>query len=88
MALADANSANKDQNTKYHQGGSHMQLFITAALTLLLALSPFQARAETYPSRPIKLVLPFGAGSASDALARMVGTELSKLMGQTIVVAP
>ena len=65
-----------------------MQLFITAALTLLLALTPFQARAETYPSRPIKLVLPFGAGSASDALARMVATELAKLMGQPIVVAP
>lgn len=65
-----------------------MHMIAAIALGLLLALVPRLAVAETYPSRPIKLVLPFGAGSASDALARIITSELSKSMGQPIVIIP
>lgn len=65
-----------------------MRLLISTVITALLALAPASAPAETYPSRPIKLVLPFGAGSASDALARIITTEMSKSMGQPIVIVP
>ena len=56
--------------------------------TALLLLSHAQLQAQSYPVRPIRFVLAFGPGSASDALARIVGNELSQSMGQPIVVLP
>jgi tripartite-type tricarboxylate transporter receptor subunit TctC len=44
--------------------------------------------AQPYPSRPIKFVIPFGPGSASDALARIAGQELAQSLGQPVVVIP
>ena len=44
------------------------------------------AAAQTYPSRPIRLVMPFGAGSASDSIARIVADRLAAGLGQRILV--
>jgi tripartite-type tricarboxylate transporter receptor subunit TctC len=44
------------------------------------------AEAQTYPSRSIKFIVPFAAGSATDAVARIVGEHASKTLGQPIVV--
>ena len=44
------------------------------------------AQAQTYPDRPIRLIAPFPAGGLVDVLARAVGDELSKSLGQTIIV--
>jgi tripartite-type tricarboxylate transporter receptor subunit TctC len=44
------------------------------------------AVAQTYPSRPIRLVMPFGAGSASDSIARIVADRLAAGLGQRILV--
>jgi tripartite-type tricarboxylate transporter receptor subunit TctC len=44
------------------------------------------ARADTYPSRPVHLIVGFGAGSASDIDARLVGAWLSQRLGQQFVV--
>jgi len=44
------------------------------------------ARAQPYPSRPIKLILPFLAGSPNDVIARLVAPHLSARLGQNIVV--
>ena len=44
------------------------------------------AHAQTYPSRPVKLVVPFPAGSATDQIARVVGHELQSALGQPFVV--
>jgi tripartite-type tricarboxylate transporter receptor subunit TctC len=44
------------------------------------------ARADTYPARPVHLVVGFGAGSASDINARLVGQWLSQRLGQQFVV--
>jgi tripartite-type tricarboxylate transporter receptor subunit TctC len=46
------------------------------------------AQAQTYPSRPIRFFIPFGPGSASDALARIAGQELTQVTGQPIIVIP
>src|SRR3954466_13952269 len=46
------------------------------------------ANAQTYPSKPIRFVISFGPGSASDALARIAGQELSQTLGQPVVVLP
>ncbi|WP_228770970.1 tripartite tricarboxylate transporter substrate binding protein [Cupriavidus sp. U2] len=57
----------------------------------MLALSatalPLAARAaDTYPSRPIRLVVPFAAGSGTDAVARITAKELGDALGQNVVV--
>ena len=63
-----------------------MLQLIAAALAAVLFLPQAAAFADTYPSRPIRFVLPFGPGSASDTLARIAGQELSQSIGQPIVI--
>ena len=55
-------------------------------LALLLALCWSLAAAQTYPARPVKLIVPFPAGSATDQVARVVGAELQQALGQPFVV--
>src|SRR6476659_1436548 len=43
-------------------------------------------QAKTYPDRPIRLIAPFPAGGLVDVLARAVGDQMQKLLGQPIVV--
>jgi tripartite-type tricarboxylate transporter receptor subunit TctC len=65
---------------------------ITAALVPALGalalglLGGVSASAQTYPTKPIKLVVPFIAGSPVDALARVVAQHLSPRLGQTIII--
>ena len=49
-----------------------------AAAAALLCAMPFQAAAEDYPSRPITLIMPFGAGNAPDTAARIIGDYLQR----------
>jgi tripartite-type tricarboxylate transporter receptor subunit TctC len=55
------------------------------AVCLVLALSP-AARAQDYPNRAIKLIVPTGAGGITDILARLVGKSLSEQFGQPVVI--
>jgi tripartite-type tricarboxylate transporter receptor subunit TctC len=55
------------------------------AAFVALAL-PLGAAAQAYPTQPIKLIVPFPPGSSADASARLMGEELRKSLGQTIVV--
>ena len=55
-------------------------------LLSLLALISFAVHAQTYPSKPVKLVVPFPAGSATDQIARVVGRELQEALRQPFVV--
>jgi tripartite-type tricarboxylate transporter receptor subunit TctC len=59
---------------------------IVAALAAALLLPQVEAQAQAYPSKPIRFVIPFGAGSASDALARIAGQELEQTLGQPVIV--
>jgi tripartite-type tricarboxylate transporter receptor subunit TctC len=52
----------------------------------LLAFCALGAWAQSYPSKPIKFVVPFSAGSATDIVARTVADGMSKSMGQTILI--
>jgi len=57
------------------------------ALALLAALAMTPARAqEAYPTRPIRIIVPFPAGGPSDVLTRMMGDRMSADLGQPIVV--
>jgi tripartite-type tricarboxylate transporter receptor subunit TctC len=61
---------------------------IAAALAAVWLLACAAAEAQPYPSKPIRFVLPFGAGSATDALARIAGQELEQTLGQPVIVVP
>ncbi|HUQ24860.1 MAG TPA: tripartite tricarboxylate transporter substrate-binding protein [Burkholderiales bacterium] len=54
-------------------------------LFLLLAFAA-GAHAQTYPSKPVKLIVPFPAGSATDHIARLTGSELQQALGQPVIV--
>lgn len=55
-----------------------------AALAVALAGPP--AAAQSYPERPVTLVVPYAAGGPSDIIARLVGDSMSKTLGQQIVI--
>jgi len=65
-----------------------MLKIIAAALAAVLVLPQVEAQAQAWPSKPIRFVLPFGAGSATDALARITGQELEQTLGQPVIVVP
>lgn len=57
------------------------------ALAMLLAgVSVAPAFAQGYPSKPVKIIVPYAAGGTGDLLARMIAQELTKQMGQSFVV--
>ncbi|MFJ5382949.1 Bug family tripartite tricarboxylate transporter substrate binding protein [Cupriavidus sp. CER94] len=60
---------------------------VAAMLALPVTALPLAAQAaDTYPSRPIRLVVPFAAGSGTDAVARITAKELGDALGQNVVV--
>ena len=56
------------------------------AALALVAVLPVSAQGQPYPNRPIKMVLPFPAGSATDGAARVIAEEVRKSLGQPIVI--
>ena len=55
-------------------------------LCLLSLIFPLTVYAQNYPQRPIKLVVAYQAGGATDAFARIVAQKLSGFMGQPVVI--
>src|SRR3954454_16426689 len=54
---------------------------------LMAAAVPFSAAsADTYPSRPLKWIVPFPAGGATDVTARVVGERMTRKLGQPIII--
>src|SRR6266849_537677 len=62
---------------------------LAAALSVVVAalgLAAGEAPAQVYPSKPIRIIVPFAAGGAVDALARLIGTKLADNLGQPVVI--
>src|ERR1700754_3528833 len=60
--------------------------FVIAFAAVLLAAPHCGAQAEDYPVRPVKIIVPFGAGGPADVAARLVGNVFQETMGQPFVV--
>jgi len=54
--------------------------------TLVLSAAALGAQADTYPSRPIKVISPFPAGGATDVLTRVLAERMAKNLGQSMIV--
>jgi tripartite-type tricarboxylate transporter receptor subunit TctC len=63
-----------------------MKRILLAVCASVLTLSGCAKRAEEYPSRPITEIVPFAAGGPTDIIARLVGENMSKTLGQQIVI--
>lgn len=63
-----------------------VRALLAAALCVGLALHGSPAKAEDYPNRPIKVVIPFPPGGPTDGMARIISERLNAVLGQPIVV--
>jgi len=61
-------------------------MLIFAAILALAAGYPRYAYAQAYPSKQIKMIVPFPAGGSTDIMARLIAAEMSKTLGQIVVV--
>jgi tripartite-type tricarboxylate transporter receptor subunit TctC len=56
------------------------------ALAALLAIAPGTARADDYPSKPIRVIVPYPAGGGIDVVARIFQAKLGEILGQQIII--
>ena len=61
-------------------------LFLCLLAALLPPLLHHAALAQAYPSKPIRILVPFTAGGSSDIIARSIGIKLAEILGQPVVV--
>ena len=59
---------------------------LACALVAAAGIVPTLAAAQAYPSRPIRFIVPFPAGSAPDSIARVMGQHMQQTLGQPIVI--
>ena len=66
---------------------THSRRFALAFITSLTTFTSGVALAQAgYPSKPIKVVVPFPAGSTTDIIARAIADKMSQSMGQPLVI--
>ncbi len=63
----------------------HIHSILRAAILLALA-APLAAYAQAWPAKPVKIMVPFAAGSFTEVAARAIGTELADQLGQPFIV--
>ncbi len=61
-------------------------LLSTICAAAFLSLTGNAALADTYPSKPIKIIAPFGPGGFTDVVARLLGVKLGEALGQAVVI--
>lgn len=62
------------------------RLALGLALSLALGALASPGRSQTFPSRPITIVIPFAAGGPTDVIGRIVGDQMSKTLGQPVLI--
>lgn len=61
-------------------------LSTVAAAAAWVAVAPVALAADNYPSRPIKLIVPFGAGGSTDIVARLLADKMGPILGQAVII--
>ena len=80
-------SASRFSALQFLQSSRWFSLFAVGALSVVTAAFSSQSlAAESYPTKPIKIVVPFAPGGAADTTARMMSEPLSRQLGQTVIV--
>src|SRR6266481_6443089 len=67
----------------------NMRVLLTGMLAIGIAIDGFAAAptaAQSWPTRPLSMVVPLAAGGAGDVLARILASRLSELLGQPVIV--
>jgi len=69
-----------------HQRQRRLSLSATAAAALVMTGRTDQAFAQTFPTKPIRLLVPFAPGGTSEIVARTLAVEMSTVLGQNVIV--
>lgn len=67
-------------------GNVNLRQLASAAAAAVVGLLPALAQAQSYPSRPIRLIVPFTPGTTTDSLARLLGPQVSQRWGVPVIV--
>jgi tripartite-type tricarboxylate transporter receptor subunit TctC len=59
---------------------------LAVAAAIAIGAASHGARAQSYPARPVTVVVPFPAGGPSDVVARIVAEQMSKVLGQSLII--
>jgi tripartite-type tricarboxylate transporter receptor subunit TctC len=71
---------------RLHDGKTHVVDRLAALAVALVVCCSGVASAQDYPTRPVKIVVPFGAGGGTDALARFLARGLEQRLGQPFII--
>ena len=63
-----------------------MRRLVVGTILMLAALGQGPVHAQSYPSKPIRVIVPFAAGGAVDVLARLVSAKMSESVGQPVII--
>ncbi|MES2979964.1 MAG: tripartite tricarboxylate transporter substrate binding protein [Pseudomonadota bacterium] len=65
---------------------ARLKVLAQAFVPLALMISAAATQAQNFPDRPIKIIVPFGAGSAVDTIARTIAAQVSEQIGQSVLI--
>jgi tripartite-type tricarboxylate transporter receptor subunit TctC len=83
--ICTSGSVRDEDGQPPHLLGRRNFLRLAAGAAALPVISRF-AWAQTYPTRPVRIIVPFPAGQATDTIARLIGQSLLERLGQPFVI--